>query len=168
MPLLPSPDKTPRVALGIDIRFVPQFYWARPNWLPPGNQFCSIADGLQSRFQRDNFPMSQLLVGLFKKGHSMIHKNVVVKFLSSNDDTDLIADINVRDSEMILDMKGYDPYLIRGELRENHFVGHNEHKDAKSAVSAKWTSLGDVFVGQWVEDSLEYLFRFQLQKAPTA
>ena len=74
------------------------------------------------------------------------------------------ASVILRGDEMVIDMPGLDgrKYLIVGKLVQHFFAGTNSAGPLNPKVRARWTSLGRVYVGQWVEDGQEYLFSFEL------
>jgi hypothetical protein len=79
------------------------------------------------------------------------------------------AEVLTRQGEMILDIpKNPDfggPYLVRGELIDHFWAGKDELKDQPPVnVVARWSKLGDIFVGIWIENGVETLFSFRLPK----
>lgn len=97
----------------------------------------------------------------------MVHKNVKINFLGSDEDSDLYAQVKDGITEMIIDIQdrhAEEPHLIRGELRDYYFEGFNEYPTAKGTVHARWACVGDVYVGLWIENSVETLFKFQIPR----
>lgn len=70
----------------------------------------------------------------------------------------------VRVNEMILDIQDKQaptPYLIRGALVKNYYIGTNEFKNPYTDIDAKWAQVGDSYVGIWIEEGTDYLFSFK-------
>jgi hypothetical protein len=96
--------------------------------------------------------------------------NVKIIFLSAGEKPfEYAASVVLRGAEMVIDIPSHSdggPYLVRGRLAEHFFAGTNEVRDVDSvAVVARWTKLGDVWVGIWFEEGFEYLFSFRLPKS---
>lgn len=103
-----------------------------------------------------------------------VHFQTEVTFFCEDYDETRSAEVLVRRGEMVLDISSPDPskrYLVRGKLYSGpligtedlvaYWAGRDELEDAAPAdIVARWTLLGDVFVGVWIEDGDEYLFRF--------
>lgn len=73
-----------------------------------------------------------------------------------------------RGNEMVIDVNEYQqsgPYLIIGR-QQGHFWAGTDAAEAFSEdeVIARWSLLGDVYVGIWIGDGEEYIFRFRLPK----
>ena len=70
----------------------------------------------------------------------------------------------VRDAEMVLEVTDDDDNLITvvGRLNEHLYRGMELDGPPRGAVRARWTSMGDLFVGVWIQDGEEYVFRFRL------
>jgi hypothetical protein len=58
------------------------------------------------------------------------------------------------------------PYLVRGKKVEHFFAGVDslEHEEPVDVV-ARWTRLGDIYVGIWIENRAEYLFSFRVPRS---
>ena len=69
-----------------------------------------------------------------------------------------------RDGEMALevDCPGDRPYSIRGIPHRDFLRGRHQDQPNDVAVEAKWVCLDDLYIGIWIEDRREYLFRFRL------
>jgi hypothetical protein len=102
----------------------------------------------------------------------MIFTGVAITFLSAGDaPIECIATVRQTDSEMVIDISANQdrPYLVTGHLVRNFFAGRDEVSDGRSLdIAARWTELGDVWVGWWSEEGVEYLFTFRLPKHPTS
>jgi len=72
----------------------------------------------------------------------------------------------VREGEMVLEVEWPDarPYLIRGKAKLDFFHGRHEGLPDDDRVEAKWIRLDDIYIGTWVEEGKDYLFRFRLPK----
>ena len=98
---------------------------------------------------------------------AQLFDNVNIAFLSFDEKRyEYSASIAVRPSEMVIDIPEQGdggPYLVHGQLFEHFYAGTDTMQHAEEAdVVARWVKLGDVFVGIWFEEGLEYLFRFRL------
>jgi hypothetical protein len=69
-----------------------------------------------------------------------------------------------REGEMILDIPVPDdtPYDIRGKAKGEYFEGRHKERPGDYPAQAKWILLDDTYVGIWIEDRNEYLFKFRL------
>jgi hypothetical protein len=78
------------------------------------------------------------------------------------------ASVILRGDEMVIDMPdpdyGNTKYLIVGKRVQHYFAGINSAGPQTPKVRARWTSLGRVYVGQWIEEGQEYLFSFELSE----
>jgi hypothetical protein len=95
----------------------------------------------------------------------MRYDNVLFEFVSAgNEPEDSRGSVLVDGERMVLEVEceGDDPYLIQGRSRGGFYSGHHVGQLDDVPVEARWASIGDTFVGQWVEDGDEYLFRFAL------
>jgi hypothetical protein len=62
-----------------------------------------------------------------------------------------------RGHTMFLDLKCEGiAYTVRGERVGHFFIARG------GTVQAKWSDFGDAFVGVWLEEGNEWLFRFRL------
>ena len=70
----------------------------------------------------------------------------------------------LRDREMMLEIEyhGERPYNIRGNATGNFFSGRHEGIPGHIQVNAKWTRLDDIYIGTWVEEGREFVFKFRL------
>jgi hypothetical protein len=91
------------------------------------------------------------------------YDEVLFQFLSMNDVAELRGTILVRGNQMVIDIpqNGVSTFVIVGSNQEGFYEGHNSTRGAP-IVHARWTKLGPIFVGRWVEDGVEYLFSFRL------
>ena len=103
----------------------------------------------------------------------MIQHNVPVTFLTTDDApyTER-ASIRQSDTEMVIDIASPGPserrYLVRGRRVNDFYAGRDEMDEAEPRdVVARWSQLGDVWVGWWLEDGVEFLFSFRLPKEPS-
>jgi len=87
-----------------------------------------------------------------------------VQFLSANRYfEEATATVLLRDREMVIDIGAPSRYLVRGKRVGDYFAGANELEGTKPpSVKARWALLGDVCVGIWIEEGVEYLFSFML------
>ena len=70
----------------------------------------------------------------------------------------------VRDGEMLLEVECPDerPYVIRGKASCDFFQGRHEGLLGDPSVQAKWIRLDDIYIGTWLEEGIDYLFKFCL------
>ena len=99
----------------------------------------------------------------------MTFLGVSVTFLSPSEPPyEYVGNIRLGDSEMVIDLPRGEvrAYLVRGRLVNGFFAGRDEIADdgAPLNIVARWTELGDVWVGWWREKGVEYLFTFRLPK----
>jgi hypothetical protein len=98
---------------------------------------------------------------------SQRYDNVLFEFLSGADKP--IASrgmVIIRESEMVLEIEcpGDRPYLIKGKQKQDYYSGEHEGSPDDVSVEAKWTRLDDIFIGTWIEEGIDYLFKFRLPK----
>jgi hypothetical protein len=70
-----------------------------------------------------------------------------------------------RGEEMVLEIPvqsaSEQAYTVRGRKTLGYYyAGQNERKDPPTPVIARWALLGDVYVGFWRENSVEWLISF--------
>ena len=84
-------------------------------------------------------------------------------FLRRGEDDTLSGQVRfTEDGGMVLSISGGAcPYLLNGIKKHGCFEGVNSAACGWS-VHAKWTSLGDTYVGVWFEDGDKYLFEFEV------
>jgi hypothetical protein len=74
----------------------------------------------------------------------------------------------VRDTSIVIDIPDQaevKPCLIEGTLAGHVFAGRNSRRSEEPLqVQARWTDLGDRFVGVWIEEGTDMLFSFRLPK----
>src|SRR5262245_46141738 len=71
----------------------------------------------------------------------------------------------VRDTSMVIDIPEGQPCLIEGTLADHVFAGRNSRRSEEPLrIQARWTDIGDRFVGVWIEEGIEALFSFRLPK----
>jgi hypothetical protein len=98
----------------------------------------------------------------------MIYANVQITFLTSDDAPySERASIRRSDEEMVIDIaapsRGERAYLVRGRLIKGFFAGQDEVAEPEPLnIVARWAELGDIWVGWWSEEGVEYLFSFRL------
>jgi hypothetical protein len=70
----------------------------------------------------------------------------------------------LRDREMVLEVElpGSTPYHIQGALKGSYFQGREAARPGVSPVFAKWILLDDTYVGLWVEEGQDFMFKFEL------
>ena len=100
------------------------------------------------------------------------HRGVRFRFLSSDEDSELVGEVLVRQDanahqEMVLDIRdpeGASPYLLVGRKvgTSGFFVGNNSASDRSADVNATWAEVEGAYVGKWTEDDDEFLFSFEL------
>lgn len=67
----------------------------------------------------------------------------------------------VRDDAMVLEIDSTGTtYHLLGRPCEHHFVARS------SDVLAQWASIGDAYIGKWVEDGEVWVFYFNLPRQP--
>lgn len=71
----------------------------------------------------------------------------------------MVIDIN--------DPDGASRYLIVGRTRQgsSYFSGSNSANGRTTDVFASWAAVEGGYVGRWIEERVEYLFRFSLPQA---
>jgi hypothetical protein len=96
------------------------------------------------------------------------YANVEFEFLSPVEKAEVLhGDVIVRDGEMLLDIPCPDdtPYDIHGKATGSFFRGQHHGQPDDLPVRAKWILLDDTYVGIWIEDGYEFLFKFKLPKS---
>lgn len=99
------------------------------------------------------------------------YRNVRFDFLSADEDPDSPnGTVIVRENTMTVEVElaGDRPYLIEGRSTEHGFHGRHEGMPGDVPVTATWADIGGEYVGLWIEDGKDYLFRFTLGKADEA
>jgi hypothetical protein len=96
-------------------------------------------------------------------------KAVSIQFLRSGEDAlDVQAEVRRREDEMVISIQDQPfsgPYLVRGIRSEHFFAGVDSLKrEDRVDVRARWTSLGDVYVGIWIEEGADHLFSFRVPR----
>lgn len=99
------------------------------------------------------------------------YKNVSIQFLSAEDGPFLVqAEVLRRDDEMVISIppqSSSDPYFVRGQKQGYFFAGRDSlAHELEANVIARWALLGDVYVGIWIENGIEYLFSFSVRHSP--
>jgi hypothetical protein len=93
------------------------------------------------------------------------HEKVDFHFLGAGEDVHLSGTALVRRNDMVISIRGgYGPYEIVGECRGHVFAGENSHLERRYDVKAKWSDLGGIFVGEWLENNNQFLFSFVLPR----
>ena len=95
----------------------------------------------------------------------MKYDDVQFHFLSSEDHPWVCSGtVIVRDREMALEIPWDNdaPYTVVGKESRGFFLGKHEGQPGDVPVSAKWIRLDDSYIGTWLEQRVEYLFRFHL------
>ena len=95
------------------------------------------------------------------------HKTIEFYFQPTASEDPYKGTVLLREKEMVIDIPIQDdegPYLIVGKFNGRFYEGKNSAHDAHSDVYAKWGDFGDIYIGQWIEDSDEYLFSFKISK----
>src|SRR5262249_33462889 len=93
------------------------------------------------------------------------HDRVVFEFFHATEQPEVLyGEVLIRNGEMILEVELPEegPYHIRGERLDTFFQGRHEGQPGDVPVRAKWILLDDMYVGIWVEDGKEYMFKFCL------
>jgi hypothetical protein len=90
------------------------------------------------------------------------YEDVSIHFLGGDDeDVYLPCTVIIRPASMVLEVRGGGgAYTIVGDEYKHWFEGKNQA--AGCNVDAKWSELGGVYVGIWIEEDYEYLFSFEL------
>lgn len=100
------------------------------------------------------------------------YRSVSIQFLTPGEDAlGVQGQVLEREGEMVIsipDQTSSGPYLVHGKRVKHFFAGvdslkHEEHVH----VVARWTLLGDVYVGIWIEEGVEYLFSFRVPRRPS-
>lgn len=101
-----------------------------------------------------------------KQGQPKRYANVEIQFVNLDQATTLVASVLVRDTEMVIDIQNPDDhitdYLIVGKSRDYFLRGRNSAAGDVPKVLATWTYLNKSYIGEWIEDGVEYLFSFEL------
>jgi len=103
-----------------------------------------------------------------------VPKNISIQFLSVNDGPyEVRAEVRREEEKMVIDIPRGEPggqYLIKGELRERYFfAGVDTLKIGIPVnVKARWALLGDTYVGIWIENGKDSLFKFRLPRSSIA
>jgi len=92
------------------------------------------------------------------------YQNISFQFLSAGGEEDYEqGTVLMREHEMVIDIQGEYPYLVRGRKVEHYFAGIDSiNREIDVDVKARWALLGDIYVGIWIEDGVEFLFSFRL------
>ncbi|MFO0822346.1 MAG: hypothetical protein U0792_04395 [Gemmataceae bacterium] len=75
----------------------------------------------------------------------------------------------VRNGDMVLcipDQGDDAPYSITGVHHDYWWEGRSSNPERQWETEAVWILLKDVYVGTWVENNLDYVFRFRLTGTP--
>ena len=96
----------------------------------------------------------------------MHYVDVEFEFLSAKKDLTELGIVIQRDDEMVLEVEcngdPEDPYLICGKAERGFFHGRHKGKLPDDVtVEAKWTRLDDIYIGIWIEDGVDYFFKFR-------
>jgi hypothetical protein len=97
------------------------------------------------------------------------YRDVSILFLTAGEDAvGVRAQVIEREDEMVIsipDQESSPPYLVRGNRVEHFFAGVDslDHEERANVV-ARWTKLGDVRVGIWIEEGTEYLFSLRVPR----
>jgi hypothetical protein len=86
------------------------------------------------------------------------------RFLSFGEDCQGKGTVLVDGDKMVLEItedQDFVPHTIRGRKCQHWFKGQSLMAD-DSPVTAKWALVGDMYVGIWIEDGIEFLFSFQI------
>jgi len=100
----------------------------------------------------------------------MIYSNVSITFLCADDAPySEQASIRLTDTEMVIDISAPSSqeraYLVKGHLVNNFYAGQDDVTESGPLdIVARWAELGDIWVGWWLEDGVEYLFSFRLPR----
>ena len=96
------------------------------------------------------------------------YSNVRFDFLSADEDPESPnGTVIVRGNEMILEVElaGDRPYVIKGRSTPHGFHGKHDGQTGDVPVTATWADIGGEYVGVWIQEGKDYLFRFRLGKA---
>jgi len=94
-------------------------------------------------------------------------ENIEIQFVNLDRADTETATVLLRDNEMVIDIQNPDDprpdYVIVGKLIDYYFKGRNSARGETPKVVAIWTKLGQSYIGEWIEDGVEYLFSFELR-----
>jgi hypothetical protein len=96
------------------------------------------------------------------------YDDVEFDFFDSGGTLSLTGSVIVRDTGMVIDIPEqaeFEPCLVEGTLAGHVFAGRNtlRHEEPLQ-IQARWTDVGDRFIGVWIEEGNEMLFQFRLPK----
>jgi len=101
----------------------------------------------------------------------MTYENIPIQLLSAarNNDANYQATVRVDSGQMVLNVRDDNDqlYLIKGTVPPGkHFFAGVDSLTHEVPVHlvARWSLLGDVYVGIWIEDGQEWLFSFHLPR----
>lgn len=105
-----------------------------------------------------------------KKPLSGKYTDVSILFLAPDEDAiSAHAQVIERENEMVISIMDQDssgPYLVVGKKVGHFFAGVDSLKhEERVNVVARWASLGDAYVGIWIEEGIEYLFSFRVHRS---
>jgi hypothetical protein len=103
------------------------------------------------------------------KGRSSLPQrfdDVEFEFLSMDAALTATGTVAIRPDGIVIDIPGQDTThacLIEGHLTGHVYIGSNTLKQEEPLrIDARWADLGNCFVGIWIEQGIDYFFRFNL------
>lgn len=95
------------------------------------------------------------------------YRDVQFHWLSSEEEAEVRGTVQVRPGEMVIEITDRTrvdgPYTLVGRRRGGAYVASsNIAQHPASPVAAKWAEVDGDYVGLWVEDGTDYMFRFRL------
>ncbi len=92
------------------------------------------------------------------------YQGVHFDFVNIDEAQEATGSVAVSADGMVLDIPipGKSPYVVVGKAQDAVFRGIHLGPPGDVSVQAVWTRLGGIWVGRWIEEGTEYLFRFSL------
>lgn len=94
--------------------------------------------------------------------------DVEFEFLSMEVALTVTGTVAIRPEVMVIDIPSQDmtpAYLVEGHLTGHVYIGRNTlQREEPLRIDARWVDLGDCFVGIWIEEGIDYFFRFNLPR----